>query len=139
MKKPFNPTIQIGVSQMMGVAPGDPCPDMECSGVITEISFKLTSDFFGGDAKCSNCGECWCLAEECEHPMVMNDKQLSELVDELVESTINGNRKYVVGEILAKPTAEAALLAARVAVSLTSKGESNHVIALLKIIRMHTS
>jgi hypothetical protein len=60
----FNPTIQISVHQMMGMKPGDPCPGVECKGFIKELTFSLTIDCFSGDAKCSECGECWCIAEE---------------------------------------------------------------------------
>ena len=62
----LNPTINITMSQMMGSKPGDACPDEDCPGIITEITFNWTMEFFGGDAKCSDCGECWCIAEEVE-------------------------------------------------------------------------
>ena len=64
MSKPFSPTIQISVSEMISTKPGDPCPGEDCDGLITEITFNWTMEFFGGDAHCSKCGECWCLAEE---------------------------------------------------------------------------
>jgi hypothetical protein len=58
------PTVEVSVFEMLRTKPGDPCPGGDCDGIITEITFNWTMDFFGGDAKCSECGECWCIAEE---------------------------------------------------------------------------
>jgi hypothetical protein len=64
MSKGLRPTIQVSVFEMMGHKPGDRCPDVECPGIIEEITFSWTREFFGGDAKCSHCKADWCVAEE---------------------------------------------------------------------------
>ena len=68
MPKTFDPSINITLSSLIGMRPGDKCPGAEteqkCPGFIAEITIEWTSDVFTGDAKCDYCGHCWTLAEE---------------------------------------------------------------------------
>lgn len=64
MPKTLNPTIQVSVFDIIGMKPGDRCPNSDCPGIIVEIKFSWTNDYFGGDATCSHCKEDWCIAEE---------------------------------------------------------------------------
>ena len=60
-------TVEVDLKTLLGMAPGDDCPDRDCDGKIREVTLAWGvaegSEYLNGEGRCGLCNDLWTTIE----------------------------------------------------------------------------